>query len=312
MPCPRRRRSPANKNRPFWEKGQAAIDKQYPNLIVTGEITAPSPAVLSFFEGGTRRAGVDTRLKSMLDFPLESAIRKVFAEGQPMTLLTDILSQDSLYQHPEQLVAFSGNHDQPRFFSIAGGDVMKQMMAQAFLLTTRRIPHIYYGEELAMGKGTDRTDRSIRADFPGGWPGDPVNGFVPSGRSGESSLAFDYLRDLLHFRQQHPAVRQGKLVQLLVNKDQYAYLRSSPGEHVLVILNRAGAAKPIELDLDDVGVPNGIRFTPLTKGQPEAVVAGGTLTIPDPKEIYIYSAQAQAEPRPSGSGDFPASSPTFL
>ena len=60
-------------DRPFWEQWQTAIDREYPNLVVTGEITAPSPAVLSFFQGGVRRRGVDTKLKSMLDFPLESA-----------------------------------------------------------------------------------------------------------------------------------------------------------------------------------------------------------------------------------------------
>jgi hypothetical protein len=50
-------------DRPFWEQWQAALDRQYPDLVVTGEITAPSPAVLSFFEGGTRRRGaqVDAR-----------------------------------------------------------------------------------------------------------------------------------------------------------------------------------------------------------------------------------------------------------
>ena len=37
-------------DRPFWEKWQTAIDRQYPGLVVVGEITAPSPGVLSFFE----------------------------------------------------------------------------------------------------------------------------------------------------------------------------------------------------------------------------------------------------------------------
>ena len=66
-------------DRPFWEKWQSAIDRQYPDFVVTGEITAPTPAVLSFFQGGVRRYGVDTKLKSILDFPLESAR----ADGHP-------------------------------------------------------------------------------------------------------------------------------------------------------------------------------------------------------------------------------------
>ena len=280
-------------DRPFWEKWQTAIDRQYPNLVVTGEITAPTPAVLSFFQGGMRRYGVDTRLKSMLDFPLEGALKNVFGQGQPMTLLTDILAQDSLYQQPEQLVVFTGNHDQPRFLTLAGGDVSKLLMAQTFVLTTRRVPQLYYGDEIAMGAGTDRTDRSIRADFPGGFPGDPVNAFTPEGRTGHAALVFNWMRDLLHFRLEHAALRRGQLVQLLVNKDQYAYLRSSPEEYVLVILNRAGAAKPVELDVDDVGLPDGLRLTSFSAGEPEAAVSKGKVVIPEPKEINIYWARVR-------------------
>jgi len=227
-------------DRPFWEAWQTAIDRQYPQLMVTGEITAPTPAVLSFFEGGARRRGFDTRLKSMLDFPLEKAIRAVFAEGHPMTELADVLSQDFLYQHPENLVAFIGNHDQPRFLTIAGGDVSRLRMAEALLLTTRRVPHLYYGDEIAMGAGTDRTDRTIRADFP-------ASAFTSAPENAE----FQFVRGLLRQRAEHPALRHGELVQLMVDKDRYAFLRRSAEETVLVVLNRAGSA-PIELDLRDL------------------------------------------------------------
>ncbi len=277
-------------DRPFWEQWQVAIDRQYPDLVVVGEITARTPAVLSFFDGGVRRYGIDTHLKSMLDFPLESAIRAVFADGQPMTRLTDILAEDFLYQHPEQLVAFVGNHDQPRFLTVAGGDVGKLLMAQAFLLTTRRVPHLYYGDEIAMGAGTDRSDRTVRADFPGGWPGDPVNAFEPQGRHGDAALAFDRMRELLHFRQAHPALRRGSLVQLLVNRDQYAYLRTSPGERVLVVLNRAGSARPIELAVDDLPLAEGLTFRPMSGGG-EIAVTHGRIVLPEPRDVNIYWAR---------------------
>lgn len=271
-------------DRPFWEKWQTAIDRQYPGFVVVGEITAPTPASLSYFEGGMRRNGVDTRLPSMLDFPLEGATRQVFAQGQPMTKLVEVLGQDSLYQHPERMVAFAGNHDGPRMLTVSDGNVARLLMAQTFLLTTRRVVHLYYGDEIGMGKGTDRTDRSIRADFPGGFPGDPVNSFTSAGRSGDAALVFDRMRELLHFRQDHPALRRGSLTQLLVNADQYAYLRTSPEEYVLVVLNRAGSAKPLEIDVDDLGFAEGMRF------QPDLTVSGGKLVIREPKDAQIYWA----------------------
>jgi glycosidase len=240
--------------------------------------------VLSFFEGGTRRRGVDTKLKSMLDFPLEGAVRGVFGQGKPMTGITDILAQDSLYEHPERLVVFPGNHDQPRFLTVANGDVGKLMMAEAFVLTTRRVVHLYYGDEIAM---TGRGDPDNRKDFPGGWPGDPVDAFTAAGRTGDAARVFDFTRGLLHFRAEHPALRRGSLTQLLVNENQYAYVRTSPEERVLVVLNRAGKDKAIELDVDDLGWPEGMEFSP------GLAVHQGKVVIQSPEEINIYWSRAR-------------------
>lgn len=275
-------------DRPFWEQWQSALDRQYPNLAVTGEITAPNPAVLSFFQGGERRNGADTKLKSMLDFPLESAVRSVFAQGKPMTLLTDVLAQDSLYRQPENLVLFPGNHDQPRFLTLANGDVSKLLMATAFVLTTRRTVHLYYGDEIAMqGKG----DPDNRQDFPGGWPGDPVNAFAPEGRIGDAARVFQFTRDLLHFRAEHPALRRGSLVNLLVTNHQYAYIRSTADENVLIVLNRETAGKPIQLDVDDLHWRDGLLVSAF--GNHAAIpIRNGELIIKEPKEVNVYVWQS--------------------
>ena len=186
-------------------------------------------------------------------------------------------------------MVFPGNHDQPRFLTEAGGDISKLLMAETFLLTTRRIPHLYYGDEIAMGVGTDRTDRSIRADFPGGFPGDPVNAFLAEGRTGNAAAVFNFTRDLLHFRLDHAALRRGRLVQL-AGEPRSIRLRCerSPEESVLVVLNRAGAAKPIELEVDDLNWPDGTRFAPFSAGQSDVVVSHGKISIAEPKEIGIY------------------------
>jgi glycosidase len=152
-----------------------------------------------------------------------------------MTASTDILAQDTLYQRPEELVVFAGNHDQPRFLTVAGGDLSKLLMAEALVLTTRRVPHLYYGDEIAMGAGTDRIDRSIRADFPGGFPGDPVNAFLPEGRAGDAATVFKLdarLTTFLRFQsfsqgQPAAAVTQGKLV-IQDPKENSIYWRQRP------------------------------------------------------------------------------------
>jgi glycosidase len=279
-------------DRAFWEKWQTAIDREYPNLVCVGEITANTPAVLSFFEGGVRRHGIDTKLKSELDFPLEQATRRVFGTNGPMTDLVNVLAQDSLYSRPEMLVTFVGNHDQPRMLNVAGGSISKLMMAQAFTLTTRRTVHLYYGDEIGMVGGNDPDNRR---DFPGGFAGSATNAFVPEGRTGDAAKVFNWTRSLLHFRQAHPALRRGEMVNLLVARDQYAYLRTSPEEYVLVLLNRAGSASPVELAVDDIALPEGLPFKSFPEGSPELVVTQGKLSINEPKEIEIYSAERPRE-----------------
>jgi glycosidase len=259
-------------DRPFWEQWQTAMDKQYPNLVVTGEITARTPAQLSFFEGGTRRRGIDTKLKSMLDFPLESAVRNVFAQVQPMTQLADLLAQDSLYQRPDRLVVFPGNHDQPRFLTQAKGEIAKLLMATAFVLTTNRTVHLYYGDEIAMQGANDPDNRR---DFP-------IDAFTT--RTGDAATVFDRTRAMLRFRAEHPALRRGTLTQLLANQDQYAVLRSTPEEHVLVVLNRSG--KPIELDVDDLPLGDGLKLASFD-GPAAITVAQRKLGV-EPKDIGIW------------------------
>jgi neopullulanase len=252
------------------------------------EIGTDTPAVLSFFEGGVRRDGIDTKLRSELDFPLERALRDVFARGQSMTNLVNILAQDSLYRHPETLMVFVGNHDQPRMLAEAGGDIGKLMMAQTFALTTRRTAHLYYGDEIAMLGGRDPDNRR---NFPGGFPGDQMSAFTPEGRAGDAATVFNWTRALLRFRQEHPALRRGGMVNLLAARDRYAYLRSSPEEYVLVLLNRASNTNSVELAVDDLAVPEGLRFKSFPEGSPDLAVTGRKLVLQQPNEIEIYWAE---------------------
>ena len=156
------------------------------------------------------------------------------------------------------------------------------------MLTTRRVVHLYYGDEVAMLGGRDPDNRQ---DFPGGFQGDAVNAFTAEGRTGTAAKVFDWTRDLLHFRQEHPALRRGGLIQLLSTPEQYAYLRTSPEEDVLVVLNRAGRDKPIQIEVDDLPLKDGLHLGSFRAGAPDAVVSGGKVVIDQPGEVQIYWAK---------------------
>ncbi len=285
-------------DRAFWEVWQTALDAEYPRLGCVAEITASTPAVLSFFEGGVRREGHDTHLRAALDFPLHQATQRVFGTNAPLTDLVAVLAQDSLFLHPERLVTFMGNHDEPRIATIAKGDLGNLLLAATFTLTTRRTVHLYYGEELGLRNGPGSGDATYRVNFPGGFPGDTNNAFLPAGRTGETAQVYDWTRSLLHFRLAHPALRGGGMVNLLTQRDRYAYLRRTADEEVLVVLNRAGATPALSLDLGDLDLPAGLRFTSFPPDRPDlTLTAEGRLVIPEPHPIELYWAARPGGPR---------------
>jgi len=113
------------------------------------------------------------------------------------------------------------------------------------VLTTRGVPQLYYGDELAMQGGDEPT---TRGDFPGGFPGDKRNAFTAAGRTKDEQELFDYIRRLTTLRRDLPSLRRGALVNLHVSEQQYAYARSANTEVVVVVINNAADNADIEFD----------------------------------------------------------------
>jgi hypothetical protein len=57
---------------------------------------------------------------------------------------------------------------------------------------------------------------------------------------------------------------------------------------VLVLLNRAGSTQPVELAVDDLGMPAGLTWTSFTG--PEIATVTGKIRIEHPGEIGIWWA----------------------
>ena len=72
------------------------------------------------------------------------------------------LAQDFLYADLKNILVFLDNHDLGRFSLQEDTDLRKYKQGIAFLLTTRGIPQIYYGTEIAH----DRYKRKRRREYP--------------------------------------------------------------------------------------------------------------------------------------------------
>jgi neopullulanase len=239
--------------RQFWSGWFARLAQVYPQINAIGEVSDPDPSITSFFEGGRKQFdGIDSGLATVFDFPLCNALRDVVIKGAPngasMEKIVDVLRHDELYPHPEMLVTFIGNHDQPRFVSEKGSSPAKLKAALSLLLTLRGIPQIYSGEEIAMPGGGDPDNRR---DFPGGFPGDAHNAFTPSGRTAEQQDVFAFTQSLLALRQAHPALRTGKQWHIGWDDTYYAFLRELPHEKLLVIYNNSTSSRDLTIPLAD-------------------------------------------------------------
>ena len=209
--------------RAFWRDWNAAIRAEFPLVRVVGEMWDGNPALVAFFQGG--RAGfdgIDTGVFSLFDFPLYYKIRDAFIAKKPLKELAMALSYDRLYPAADNLVTFLGNHDVPRFMGEKDATVAGLRRAYTFLMTTRGIPMVYYGDEIGMPGGADPDNRR---DFPGGFPGDGRDAFTAAGRTADENAVFDHLKNLARLRAATPALRRGRLVNLLAADDAYVYAR---------------------------------------------------------------------------------------
>jgi glycosidase len=231
----------------FWRDWTRALKREFPNFRVVGEVKDGDVVHTSFFQGGrVRFDGVDSGLDSLLDFPLFYPIRHAFAEGKPIDEIPKTLAKDYLYTNPEILVTLLGGHDDGRFMSEKGATIAGLKLANAFVLTTRGVPQLYYGDELAMEGGDEPT---TRGDFPGGFGGDARNAFSAGGRTKDQQELFEYIKRLTTLRREYAVLRTGELVNLYVSEQQYAYARRGTDGAVIVVINNENDAATIEFDV---------------------------------------------------------------
>ena len=132
----------------FWKAFADRIRENHPGLFMFAEAWSYDAEFLSHYtydEGG--------RI-SVLDFPGREAMLAVFGSaGGPYSALEDYLHLDSgIYRSPYELMTFYDNHDMTRIDADQNGFIN----ANNWLFTSRGIPVVYYGSEIAFRAGADQ------------------------------------------------------------------------------------------------------------------------------------------------------------
>ncbi len=234
-------------DRNFMSRWAKEILTEYPNLNIVGEVWKGIPSMLAVNQAGNNLAGLpDTYLPCVTDFAFADAVRNYISGKGSLRDIYDVFAQDFLYSDYNNLLVFSDNHDLARTMFMAGGDMNKFFQALTLVLTTRGIPQIYYGTELGL-KGFDHHG-SIRANFPGGFPGDSANAFTREGRTERQNKIYDWLHNLLSLRSSHKALSSGKFVQYPIRENYYFYFKFADSDSLAVFLNGSEKSKTIRFD----------------------------------------------------------------
>ena len=264
--------------RTFWQRWMEALKREYPNLTAVGELFDADPAMVSFFAGGAARFdGVDTKVDSLFDFPLLSALRGAFASGKPVREVAQMLGRDHLYPDASRLTTFLGNHDVARFMNEPGATTAGLKLAQTFILTTRGTPQLYYGDEIAIRGGGDPDNRR---SMPGAFPGDPRNAFAESGRTPEEQDVFAHVSKVLQLRRELAPLRRGRLQHLFVSDQQYVYARTLESTAVVVAINNGTTPATVTVPVADAGLDEGAVLVDRLAAAPgDVTVNAGSITL---------------------------------
>ncbi len=233
----------------FLNKLNDALEKEFPSITSLAEATVGTVAAGAWFCRNNLNIPFKSNCTGILDFPVCDAMLEATRNNHgwkdaPNRLYTT-LAEDMLYKNPMNNCIFLDNHDKDRFFSVVGENYANFQMGIGLLLTERGIPHLYYGTEILMKNFKNPSDAMVREDFPGGFPGDPENKFLASGRTASENAAFDFVSKLANFRKTSSALTKGALMQYAPSGGAYVYFRYDDHQTILCALNTDTVASTI-------------------------------------------------------------------
>jgi neopullulanase len=231
----------AYNDRDYMAEWAKDISKEYSDFTFFGETWVNGTANQVFFtEGNTANQKFDTGLQAVTDFQTYFAINEAlngkFGWTDGVNRLYSVLASDYQYKDPTRNVVFLDNHDISRFYSVVNEDFNKFKSGIILLLSLRGIPQMYYGTEILM-KNYANPDGKVREDFPGGWPSDQVNKFIPAGRNEKENEAFNFVKTLANYRKQNSVLQNGSMMQFVPENGIYVYFRYNKEKTVMVVMN---------------------------------------------------------------------------
>lgn len=220
----------------------AAIRTEYPNLNIVGECwTRPASAVAYWQDGTPNFNGFRSHLPSVMDFPLNEAIRQALGDdgkswGGGMMKVYDVLASDYVYPNTDNLLIFAGNHDMDRITDVVkDADPRRVKIAMTLIATLRGIPQLFAGDEYALrSSDMSKGHSTLRMPLP---QADTL--------TAEQKDMMDYQSRLFQFRKTEPILHTGKLMHFAGRDNTYAFFRYTDEGAVFVYINASDEERTI-------------------------------------------------------------------
>lgn len=245
-------------NLEFWRELTRKLKEDYmiPNnrrLFQIGETFGSRELIGSYVGSGL--------LDGQFDFNLYFDARTIFARDDASFVDLDYSLHQSFshYGFNNLMGNITGNHDLPRFISLAGGALRfdedekeagwqrevgvgdpvgynKLSQLTAFIMTIPGVPVIYYGDEIGLPGASDPDSRR------------PMKF---ENLTENQSWVRDNASRLAHLRADNLALVYGSFHTIKAERHVYAYARSYFDEHALVVFNKSNESKTVTLELPE-------------------------------------------------------------
>lgn len=253
------------------------------------------------FTGAEGRAVIaeyigQNELDGQFDFPLYWPLIEAFARGGSFTQVDDAVKLNEATYAPGTLNSpFIGNHDVPRFISIAANQVEADSGGQAwgpnrppaqvdfdlpfarardaltFVLTLPGVPLIYYGDELGLpGTGDPDNRRLMR---------------FGAELSGREEALLSHVKKVGQARLKNRGLRYGARYTLWTSADSLIYQRddAASDDGAIITVHRAGDEVRTVALRGRLKESNGLALTDVISGR-TATIANGQVSLPLPAQ----------------------------
>ena len=239
----------------YWRMLTEKMKNRFPERAIyqIGE-TYGSPELI----GSYVRSGM---MDAQFDFNVYDRATWTFGgdSGDFNDLMAELQRSHATYGAHNVMGYISGNHDRPRFISLAGGSLswdedhkaagwtrdigvgandsyQRSLMLNAFMLTIPGVPTIYQGDEYGVPGGNDPDNRHMM-QF--------------DGYKAEEQRNRDAVAELANYRHSSMPLIYGDLLPLYTSTDVVVFARIYRGEVVAIAFNKSHQSATIEVELPD-------------------------------------------------------------